>query len=209
MGIFHIFKKKSKMDDDMKKSMDDYFQITQRRLEKLTQASITTEIEKELSLFLTYELIPQWNLIKKNQYRATGFQDRCISPSDFGFHNALIDESNQLIFIDFEYAGWDDPCKTVCDLFCQPKIPVPAHYFPLISQAFASITPHPEACLERMKLIFPVIQMKWCCILLNIFTRVGKDRRVFSHSDEIAHQEKQLKAAKQLLLKIQEFSWPT
>ena len=25
-------------------------------------------------------------------------------------------------FIDFEYAGWDDPSKLICDFFCQPAV---------------------------------------------------------------------------------------
>ena len=35
----------------------------------------------------------------------------CISPGDFGFHNAI--RTNKGVkFIDFEFAGWDDPAKT-------------------------------------------------------------------------------------------------
>ena len=51
-------------------------------------------------------------------------QDRCLSPSDFGFHNALA-QGETVRFIDFEYAGWDDPAKTVCDFFHHPGVPVP------------------------------------------------------------------------------------
>ena len=32
--------------------------------------------------------------------------ERCISPSDFGFHNALVDERGIVRFLDFEYSGW-------------------------------------------------------------------------------------------------------
>jgi len=47
--------------------------------------------------------------------------ETCLSPSDFGFHNALVDPSGALSFLDFEYAGRDDPAKPVSDFFCQPK----------------------------------------------------------------------------------------
>jgi hypothetical protein len=40
-----------------------------------------------------------------------------ISPSDFGFHNCIMKGNNDLIFIDFEYAGWDDPAKVTGDFF--------------------------------------------------------------------------------------------
>ena len=36
---------------------------------------------------------------------------RCVSPSDFGFHNALVGPDGRAVFLDFEYAGWDDPAK--------------------------------------------------------------------------------------------------
>jgi predicted Ser/Thr protein kinase len=55
--------------------------------------------------------------------------NRCISPSDFGFHNALVGEHDEVFFIDFEYAGWDDPAKTVSDFFSHPAVPVPSEYF--------------------------------------------------------------------------------
>ena len=55
--------------------------------------------------------------------------ERCVSPSDFGFHNALRTPDGRLAFIDFEYAGWDDPAKTVSDFFCQPECPVPTEHY--------------------------------------------------------------------------------
>jgi len=49
---------------------------------------------------------------------------QAISPSDFGFHNALMTDESDLSFFDFEYAGWDDSVKMFYNLFCQPDIPV-------------------------------------------------------------------------------------
>ena len=46
-----------------------------------------------------------------------------LSPSDFGFHNALEDKNGTLIFMDFEYAGPDHPGKIVCDLFLSAPNP--------------------------------------------------------------------------------------
>lgn len=43
--------------------------------------------------------------------------ERIISPSDFGFHNAFANPDGRLRFFDFEYSGWDDPAKLVCDFF--------------------------------------------------------------------------------------------
>jgi hypothetical protein len=44
-----------------------------------------------------------------------------ITPSDFGLHNALVDDNGRVGFVDFEYAGWDDPLKTDIDFTLQPR----------------------------------------------------------------------------------------
>ena len=44
--------------------------------------------------------------------------------------NALLAASDKkLRFLDFEYAGWDDPAKLIGDFFCQPAIPAPHSEF--------------------------------------------------------------------------------
>jgi hypothetical protein len=44
-----------------------------------------------------------------------------LTPSDFGLHNALVTPKGTVNFIDFEYAGWDDPLKTQIDFSLQPR----------------------------------------------------------------------------------------
>ena len=104
-------------------------------------------------------------------------QHRILSPSDFGMHNALLKKDNTLSFIDFEYAGWDDPAKTVCDFFCQPHTPIPPDNF----RAFAGeiFGNDPEGA-KRCALLMGVYEIKWCCIMLNEFLKSGNERRAFS-----------------------------
>ncbi len=186
-------------------SLREFFEVTEKRILRLQSAS-ELHTECDLKLFIQHELWPRW-LEYKNRYKSKldeesgkilSMSNRCVSPSDFGFHNALI-QGSQLIFIDFEYAGWDDPCKTLCDLFCQPKIPFPKTAFPDVLNAFAKFTEDPESFFKRVELVYPVIQMKWCCIMLNGFTKIGRNRRTFSHSEEIYYLEKQLLLARELL----------
>lgn len=194
-------------------SLEEYLKVVGGRISRLYDMPVGSSIEKEAADFFQNELTPKWKRIEEWVCKTalhSGLslnskippEERCISPSDFGFHNALILSDKRAAFIDFEYAGWDDACKTVCDLFCQPKVPIPESYFLPISQAFASVTANAEECLKRIEMIRPVMQIKWCCILLNTFTQVGKSRRLFSESEEVKNQEKQLHAAKQLLNQI-------
>ncbi len=107
---------------------------------------------------------------------------RMISPSDFGFHNILFTPQDGLKFIDFEYAGWDDPAKSLSDFFLQPALPVPFEYF----ESFVGIAlqnfSEKEKILERVKIMLPLFALKWCCIILNPFVPEWADRSKFANN---------------------------
>ena len=63
-------------------------------------------------------------------------EDRILSQSDVGFHNILVDNNN-VYFLDFEYAGWDDPCKLLSDLLLQPDHNVPIKFFNILYKFLA------------------------------------------------------------------------
>jgi hypothetical protein len=107
---------------------------------------------------------------------------RTLSPSDFGFHNALRRSKGELVFLDFEYFGWDDPAKTVVDFLLHPAMQLTLEqqqeFLAQCIAAFRGV----ENLYNRIKLVFPLFGVKWCCILLNEFTRCHLQRRVFSGS---------------------------
>lgn len=127
-------------------------------------------------------------------------EDRCLSPSDFGFHNAIRSEAEGIYFIDFEYAGWDDPAKMVGDFFAQLAVPVPASYFGAFVETALSGFANRGALRRRAELLRPVYQLKWCCIALNIFLPVNMARRKFANPDldEAAMKQTQLAKARSL-----------
>jgi hypothetical protein len=88
----------------------------------------------------------------------------CISPSDFGFHNAIKTKTG-IKFIDFEYAGWDDPAKTTLDFILQPRIPISRYPSPLM------MAWRPEQrckIIKRCKYLAPILALKWVCIQLSV-----------------------------------------
>ena len=146
---------------------------------------------------------PLWKQIETHVRRACGNDCareipatlRCVSLSDFGFHNALLADGGRIVFLDFEYAGWDDPVKTVCDFFHQPQISVPGAYYDMLVSAVGGLTGDAGAFRARADLLMPVYGMKWVCILLNDFTAAGAARRRFSRGDNAAAAEAQLAKA--------------
>lgn len=104
--------------------------------------------------------------------------EQVFSPSDFGFHNALL-ERGTLCFLDFEYAGWDDIVKAIDDFICQPE------YFQLQENAEGFFTalsteaPVIDHLRQRYALTVRLHCIKWSCIILNEFTNEGFARRTF------------------------------
>jgi len=99
-------------------------------------------------------------------YRCILPQECCISPSDFGFHNAII-SSTGIKFIDFEFAGWDDPAKAAVDFVLQPRVPVNSASFPLLKGLTQSQLQR-KCVLNRCKALKPILHLKWICIILAI-----------------------------------------
>lgn len=126
--------------------------------------------------------------------RALEAAQRCLSPSDFGFHNALWDE-DRLYWLDFEYAGWDDPAKTACDAVCQPDLPLPARAWELwleqLERDFGA------AAAERANQLILAYKIKWCCILLGSFSAAGRARR--NYAGQVHQLDEQLAKAEKLL----------
>jgi hypothetical protein len=106
---------------------------------------------------------------------------RCLSPSDFGFHNALRKHDGTICFLDFEYAGWDDPAKMTGDFFAQLEVPVPPHYFDDFVKQVMAVFSKPDELIQRAYHLRYLYQIKWCCIALNIFLPVHLARRRFSN----------------------------
>lgn len=88
------------------------------------------------------------------------------SPSDFGFHNAIKTPAG-VKFIDFEFAGCDDPAKTVSDFFLQPRIPVSPQYITKMIVAFNDRI-NKNDLLKRTCILSGVLKIKWASIILAI-----------------------------------------
>jgi hypothetical protein len=103
----------------------------------------------------------------------------CLSPSDFGFHNALVD-GPRIGFLDFEYAGRDDPAKLVCDFFAQPELPAPQALFePFVTRLVSSLGLNAQDA-ARCHALRAAYRVKWACILLNEFLPHDAARRAFA-----------------------------
>lgn len=199
-------------------SSRDHMESVNRRLKRLLQIRSENNLDKKAYRFVCNELIPCWEQIKTSVLNDENIgkmpidqpleiEDVCISPSDFGFHNSILTWDERLYFIDFEYSGLDDPVKMICDFFCQPEVPVPQTYLPMVCDRVLGRLSDPEFHRARVRKFMPVHTLKWCCILLNEFLPLGIARRVFANSSMNVNtrKEEQLKKAEKMLQQVHSF----
>ncbi|MBF0134067.1 MAG: phosphotransferase [Magnetococcales bacterium] len=137
---------------------------------------------------------------------------RTLSSSDFGFHNTLKKSGGNLIFLDFEYFGWDDPVKLTADFLLHPGMNLAECYPEGRQQFFDGVIqlfkddPHFRFRLEAL---FPLIGLIWVLILLNEFIPEGWNQRCFADDgrDRTKVQKQQLLKAKNLLNHLQVNDW--
>lgn len=121
---------------------------------------------------------------------------RTLSPSDFGFHNALRRPDGELVFIDFEYFGWDDPVKLVCDFLWHPAVELSAAERTVLVTAAAATYGDDPAYAARREAYEPLIALRWVAIVLNEFLPEVWERRVYAGQTGAWFDVKQRQLAK-------------
>ena len=132
-------------------------------------------------------------------------EGRTLSPSDFGFHNALRSSDDRIVFLDFEYFGWDDPAKTISDFLLHPGMDLDST---LKSRFWDGIVDGLSGfgnLSRRVEMVYPLWGLKWCMILLNEFVPDLMAIREFSseaQQDGDSSRERQLNKARRMLAKV-------
>lgn len=129
-----------------------------------------------------------------------------LSPSDFGFHNALRD-AERITFVDFEYFGWDDPVRLVSDFLLHPGHRLSSsqkdRFASAMSRYFAT---HDGCFISRLEALYPLIGLRWCMIMLNEFLpeRLARRRAAGTSGDTSVIFARQLDKSAALLLSLHE-----
>ncbi len=132
--------------------------------------------------------------------------DRTLSPSDFGFHNAVRKRKGGIVWLDFEYFGWDDPAKMIVDFLLHPAKPATAALKRRFASGILARFADQPGLRRRAEAVFPLFGLKWCLILLNEFLPVDLQRRQFAHAahDRDLAQRRQLAKSRAMLRRIQQ-----
>ena len=133
-------------------------------------------------------------------------EGRTLSPADFGFHNAIRRADGGLVFIDFEYFGWDDPVKLAVEFPLHPAMSLgeglAAHWRRGIDRVYEDM---PGYGPRRMA-FQPLFAARWALIVLNEFLpERWARRRAAGEDDAVAARARQLTKARDLLDRC--FAW--
>ncbi len=132
----------------------------------------------DLLTFLKSEFCPLWNEVKNNTYSRwpnslidseLSIDKQILSPSDFGFHNTRRDKSGKLVFIDFDYFGWDDPVKLTADFLWHPAMKLTIGMREKWTKAMSDLMSGDSSFNNRLEVALPLFGLRWVLIILNEF----------------------------------------
>lgn len=186
-----------------------------RRLERLNEVARS---EPRLAKFLADDYVPVAQLTEawsRRGYKAAGWafeqpialEERSLSPSDFGFHNAIRRSDGTLAFVDFEYFGWDDPAKLAADFLLHPGMRLTPSQYERFRSGIVQIYGENRAFAARLALVYPLYGLRWCMILLNEFLpeRWEARRRAGVHVDRDAATAGQMEKARERISIVRQY----
>jgi hypothetical protein len=130
---------------------------------------------------------------------------RSLSPSDFGFHNALLQGDGRLVFLDFEYFGWDDPVKLASDFVLHPGMDLTVELKRRFLESVSDVYRADQTFAVRLQAGLPLYAMRWAMILLNEFLPERWARRVMAgaRGDRNVILEAQLVKARAMVARVE------
>jgi hypothetical protein len=185
-------------------SLASHLETVDRRVARLGELDPDIPHVEAARTFVESRLKAMWDRVKSRVIRQAAERNvsptkpvrAIVSPSDFGFHNSLIDPHGRTSFLDFEYAGRDDAAKLICDFFCQPELSAPIRHYAEFTGQLARPLALQDEDLWRAEVLLDAYRVKWVCIMLNEFSPLGARRRAFASAhDSGAHAARQLRSA--------------
>jgi|APSaa5957512535_1039671.scaffolds.fasta_scaffold24530_3 hypothetical protein len=188
----------------------------EHRFKKLSEVDIKEE--PGLHKFLNSQFKPVFDRLKNRvnkNWKVPWSYDKdlmkelqVLSPSDFGFHNAIHIDNNKIIYIDFEYFGWDDPVKLTSDFIWHAGMDVSSKAQDNWLKGMNKIFIADDNFSERFRMYHPLYGLRWSMILLNEFLPKVWEIRKHADSKKInnhqAIKKNQFEKSKKYLLKVKE-----
>jgi hypothetical protein len=166
-------------------SVESIYNNIQQRVNRLIEGQHEQNADPALTEFLDQELLPtldaviRWSDTQDNWHQKIETERCILSPSDFGFHNTIRRE-DELVFLDFEYFGWDIPGKFISDFLLHPAMNLNTSLSRHFAGRMIENCSDPDWLIDHVKSVYPLFAIKWCLICLNEFLPEHRRRRTFA-----------------------------
>ena len=117
-----------------------------------------------------------YDKIKCENYFTEIKNSQILSPSDVGIHNTIRTEKG-LVFIDFEYSGFDDLAKLACDWVLQPEYPLNRKKEEQLINRLEEMDVYANKTknwIQRYMTIKELYHFKWCLIMYKCMCITNK-----------------------------------
>lgn len=188
-------------------AITDIFPQIEYRLKDLTAVD-----DSVLNEFLIKSFIPIYELLRSKIIADNGYEfisqklqqeNWVLSPSDFGFHNSLKSNEGNIVFLDFEYFGFDDPAKLINDFVWHPGMLISDEVKKYWTLSMLNLFPNDQGLLQRVRASWPLYGLRWALIILKEFTRNGWSDRNYAQSSHEGYRadklERQLSKSRAIL----------
>jgi hypothetical protein len=202
---------------DAARCVNDYIECVRVRMAAACACADLGDQPREFPVFVKDRLGPAFESLQdavRRMLQSSGLDpgarlsddEMTLSPADHGFHNTLRRADGSLVFLDFEYAGWDDPAQMICNACLQPRVPMEAGQIPSFLRDVFGRVEGSRALSARLRVAYALLGFKWALIMLNEFLPVGRDRRRFAGTDPERRRSGQLDKAGRQLLKVEAYT---
>jgi hypothetical protein len=116
-----------------------------------------------------------------------------------------VQADGSLVFLDFEYFGWDDPAKLASDFVLHPGMDLTAELKKRFLDSISDVFRSDETFDVRLRASLPLYAMRWTMILLNEFLPDRWARRVMAgaRGDHSAILKTQFDKARAMIRRVE------
>ena len=156
-------------------NLNEHFEKTIKKITDIRNKIKEFKYSYETLDIIEYKILPWIDNYKKDIQLKIKCKDNIdnkdliLSQSDIGIHNTFIFE-NELYTFDYEYAGLDDPAKTICDLIINPNTFLNTEEI-LISLNHLKKLKIFKNSYKKALIILPLYRYKWFAIIVNSFLK--------------------------------------
>ncbi len=156
-----------------------YLDRIEQRIDAVLGRDATSALHAEVQQFVSHEVLPRFDVVRREFITGAEalqlpldlllpMENQVLVPADAGIHNMLVDRGRH-VFLDFEYFGRDDPCRTVLHvLHHDSHRKLSPHCKGAFLQRMMARGLPPLEDDRRLRLIDPLVGLDWVMLYLNV-----------------------------------------